>query len=100
MPAILEKPRASNMTVKLENSERERLKSLAIAKKRTPHYLMKEAIQTYLEKEEVEQRFIATAQASLKHYQETGLHITLEELSAWAKEIKKAPNTPMPLCHT
>jgi predicted transcriptional regulator len=95
MPAILEKPRASNMTVK-----RERLKSLAIAKKRTPHYLMKEAIQTYLEKEEVEQRVIATAQASLKHYKETGLHITHEELSAWVEALHHNPKAEFPVCHT
>ena len=98
--AALEKSRTANMTVKLEGSERDRLKTLAAAKKRTPHYIMREAIQKYLDEEEAEQRFIAAGEASLKHYQKTGLHITLDELRTWAKDAKKHPNAPMPECHT
>jgi predicted transcriptional regulator len=41
MPATLEKPRAVNVTVKLDDSERSSLKSLALAKQRTPHFLIK-----------------------------------------------------------
>ncbi len=101
MPTIsLEKPRTANMTVKLEDSERERLKSIAIAKNRTPHFIMREALHKYLAEEEAEQRFIAVAQSSLKAYKKTGLHITLDEFGAWAKAIKKNPKAPMPACHT
>ncbi|SJM90893.1 conserved hypothetical protein [Crenothrix polyspora] len=94
-----EKPRTANVTVKLEDSERERIKSLAAAKKRTPHYIMREAIQNYLEQEEAEQRFITAAKASLAEYKKNGEHITLGEFSAWVKEAKTDPNAPMPLCH-
>jgi predicted transcriptional regulator len=98
--STLEKPRTANMTVKLEDSERERLKSIAITKNRTPHFIMREALHKYLEEEEAEQRFIAAAKASLKEYKKTGLHITLDEFGAWAKAIKKNPKAPMPACHT
>jgi predicted transcriptional regulator len=98
-PALLTKPRASNMTVKLEASDTERLRSIAIAKKRTPHYLMKEAIHTYLEKEEAEQRFISAALQSREHFRKTSLHITQTEFSAWVSEVKKNPNTPLTACH-
>ena len=64
MPTALEKPRAVNVTVKLEHSERQSLKSLAAAKQRTPHFLMKEAIQRYIEDEEAEQAAIQAAAAS------------------------------------
>ena len=47
-----------------EHSERQRLKSLAAAKQRTPHFLMKEAIQRYIEDEEAEQAAIQAAAAS------------------------------------
>lgn len=100
MPSTaLDSPRTANMTVKLEGSERDRLKVLATAKKRTPHYLMREAIQKYLEEEEAEQRFIAAGEASLSHYQQTGLHITLDELRTWAQEVKGNADAPMPACH-
>ena len=97
--AELQKPRACNVTVKLDASERDRLAVIAAAKKRTPHYLMKEAIQAYIVQEEAEQRFIAVAKESLKEYKETGKHVTLEEFSAWAKEIRTNPAAAMPACH-
>ena len=88
-----------NVTVKLDSSERDRLKSLAVSKKRTPHYLMREAIQVYLEKEESHARFVAAAKDSLGQYEKTGKHISLDELRAWTKALKKNPKTPMPACH-
>jgi predicted transcriptional regulator len=97
--ATLDPQRTANMTVKLDGAERDRLKALATAKKRTPHYLMREAIQKYLEEEEAEQRFIAAGEASLSHFQQTGLHITLDELRTWAQDVKENPDAPMPACH-
>lgn len=49
--------------------------------------------------ENAQERFIAIAKASLRDYQKTGLHITLDEFSAWSKAIKTNPITPMPACH-
>ena len=88
-----------NVTVKLDSSERDRLKLLAVSKKRTPHYLMREAIQVYLATEESNARFVAAAQDSLGQYEKTGKHISLDELRAWTKALKKNPKTPMPACH-
>lgn len=61
---------------------------------------MKEAIEDYLSREEWEESFVADAMASLADYEETGLHITHEEFSAWVDALDKDPNTPMPECHT
>ena len=99
MTTVFKKSPSANVTIKLEPSERDRLKSLALAKKRTPHFLMKEAIQSYIEKEELEQRFIQCAEESLRHYRETGSHLTLEEFRTWAKAIKTHPKAPLPPCH-
>jgi predicted transcriptional regulator len=99
MANALEKPTAVNVTVKLERSEQDRLRALAEAKNRTPHYLMKEAIQAYLIKEEVDARFVQAAKDSLAHFKQTGEHISLDEFSAWAKEIKINPSAPFPECH-
>ena len=46
MSSILVKPRPATVTLKLDATYRDRLKSLAATKKRTPHYLMKEAIRS------------------------------------------------------
>ena len=100
MRSTLEKPRAVNVTVKLEEGERQSLKVLAVAKQRTPHYLMKEAIQRYIEDEEAEQAAIEAAAASLANYNKTGLHTTLGEIKGWAKAVRKDRNVKMPTCHT
>jgi len=95
-----EKPRSGSVTIKLDAADRERIASLATAKKRTPHYLMKEAILDYVKKEEARQNFIAAAESAFEHYKETGLHITLDEFSQWVDKVQEAPETPVPACHT
>ena len=98
--ASVEKARTGSVTIKLDAADRNRIESLASAKKRTPHYLMKEAILDYVKKEEARQNFIAAAQSSFEHYKETGLHITLDELSAWVEQVQQDPNAPVPPCHS
>ena len=94
-----EKPRTGSVTIKLDDADRDRIASLATAKKRTPHYLMKEAILEYVKKEEARQNFIAAAESSFEHYKETGLHITLDEFSHWVDEVQEIPEAPAPACH-
>lgn len=95
-----EKPRASaTVSIKLDSSDRDRIASLASMKKRTPHYLMKEAILEYVQREEARQNFIKAADASFEHFKETGLHITLDEFSAWVDEVQNNPDTPITACH-
>jgi predicted transcriptional regulator len=96
----IDKPRSSGtVTVKLDPSDRDRIAALAAAKKRTPHYLMKEAIIEYVRREEARQNFIKAAELSFEQYKDTGLHITLDEFSAWADAVQKNPAAPIPACH-
>jgi predicted transcriptional regulator len=99
MQNTIESPHISSMTIKIDDIRRNRLKSLATSKKRTPHYLMKEALDFYLEFEEAEQKAIQEAAASLEHFERTGLHIRLDEVKQWAKELKNNRNAQLPLCH-
>lgn len=101
MKAIaIEKPRSpGTVTVKLDSSDRDRIASLAVVKKRTPHYLMKEAILEYVRREEARQNFIKAAEASFEHYKETGLHLTLDEFGAWVDEAQQNPDAPITSCH-
>lgn len=99
--SAIEKPRSpSTVTIKFDSSDRDRITSLAAMKKRTPHYLMKEAILEYVQREEARQNFIKVADASFEHYKETGLHITLDEFSAWVDDVQKNPDAPITACHT
>lgn len=90
---------AKNATVKLTAKEREGIKTIATLRNRTPHYIMKEAIQLYLKRAEAEKELIQSALDSRDHLHSTGLHITQDEFSAWVKAIQTNPKTPMPECH-
>jgi predicted transcriptional regulator len=89
-----------SVTIKLDAADRARISTLATARKRTPHYLMKEAILEYVKKEEARQSFITAAQSSFEHYKQTGLHITLDEFSSWVDQVQHNPAEPVPACHT
>ncbi|MDP2240426.1 MAG: ribbon-helix-helix protein, CopG family [Burkholderiales bacterium] len=99
--SAIEKPRSpGTVTIKLDPADRDRIASLAAMKKRTPHYLMKEAILEYVQREEARQNFIKAADKSFEHYKETGLHITLDEFSAWVDDVQQNPDAPITACHT
>jgi len=68
-------------------------------KERAPHYLMKEANLENVKCEEARQKFINAAEKSFEHYKETGLHITLDEFSAWVDDVQNNPEALITVCH-
>ncbi|HTE79901.1 MAG TPA: ribbon-helix-helix protein, CopG family [Reyranella sp.] len=75
------------VSVKLGVDERTRLAALAETRKRTPHYLMREAVSEYLGREEARQSFRKEASRAWQAYKETGLHATHEEVDAWIESL-------------
>jgi predicted transcriptional regulator len=87
---------SSPVSLKLDETERSRLSALATARKRSSHYLMREAVREYLTREEARQTFRDEADGAWRDYEETGLHATQAELDAWASFLgtrrpKRAP---------
>jgi predicted transcriptional regulator len=87
------------VSIKLDAVQREKLKKLAEARDRKPHYLMREAIQQYLEREEARESFKQEALASWREYQETGLHLTGEEVDRWLATWGTDEESEAPACH-
>lgn len=87
------------MTHKLKTSQIVRIKSLALSKQRSSHDLMNEAIEPNLRTTETNQIILARVDDSIAHFDATGLHITQEEVKAWAKEVKSNRNAKLPECH-
>lgn len=92
-------PETANTSVKLTVVQRERIRSLALFKQRSSHFLMKEAVNRYLEEEEREMRAIEIAEEAYEHYERTGLHTTHEEMSAWVDKLQMNPKAQPPVCH-
>lgn len=92
-------PTVATTSVKLDLDVKDRLQKLAEARQRKPHWLMKEAINQYLEREEKRQSFYDDAREAWEEYQATGLHVTLEEADAWLAELEAGNDVEPPACH-
>lgn len=73
----------TTMGVKLDEETRDRLKTLAEMRRRSSHWLMKEAINQYLEREEEIEQRNREADEAWQDYQSTGLHVSHEAMDAW-----------------
>lgn len=71
------------MAIKLSEGERDRLKKLGEARKRTPHWLAKEAISQYLEREEAAERFNHETVARWEEYSQTGKSLPNDAVMNW-----------------
>jgi predicted transcriptional regulator len=90
---------ATPVSVKLDPGERARLGALAVARKRSSHYLMREAVREYLTREEARQSFRDEAEEAWRDYEKTGLHATQAELEAWARSLATRRPKRLPKCH-
>jgi predicted transcriptional regulator len=84
------------VAVKLEPEIRQRLQALAEARRRTPHWLMCEAICLYVEREEEVERARIEPRERLARYDATGEYIGGEDVVAWLKTWGTAREKPAP----
>lgn len=82
----------------LSEQHRLALDKLAKSQQRSVDALINEAISDYIEKQ-IEQEFVQRALSGETHYLDTGLHITLDELSQWQKHRGSDSEIPYPQCH-
>ncbi len=75
----------ANMAVKIDPDLRARLHALGQAKRRSPHWLMLEAIRLYVEREEEAERERAITRERLARYDATGEYIADEDVQAWLR---------------
>ena len=87
------------VAIKIEPEIRARVKRLADARQRTPHWLMREAISQYLEREEKRESFRQDALLAWEEYQATGLHVAMEEAEAWLANLAAGKDAEPPQCH-
>lgn len=88
------------VSVKLDDDMRQRIQALAESKQRSAHWIMREAIRGYVEKEEARASLIADADAAMEHYRETGLHVTHAEVTEWLNSWGTDDELDPPTCHT
>lgn len=90
---------SKTVTIKMDDSTHGRVKQLAKGKSRTSHWVMRTAISEYLDREEKREAFRQATLAAWQEYQETGLHLTGEEVDAWLESWGTDDELPTPVCH-
>ena len=78
---------ARPMSVKLDPDTRARLERLAQSRRRTPHWMLLEAIAQYVEREEKRETFKQDTLRAWEEYQTSGLHVTAGEADAWLAQL-------------
>jgi predicted transcriptional regulator len=86
-------------SLKIDDTLKGRVQSLANQRRRSPHWIMLEAIQQYVEREEARESFKNEALESWAAYKETGRHLTGEEVRTWLKTWGTDDEKPAPECH-
>jgi len=86
-------------SVKLDDELKSRIQHLADARHRSAHWIMREAIRNYVEREEARESFKQEALASWAAYQETGQHLTGQEARDWLNTWGTEKETEIPECH-
>ncbi len=86
-------------SVKLDDDLKNRIQHLADARHRSAHWIMREAICDYVEREEKREAFKQDALHAWEAYQENGLHLTLEEADAWLAKLEAGEVAELPKCH-
>lgn len=86
-------------SIKIDEDLKHRIQLLAGARQRSAHWIMREALSQYVEREEARESFKQEALASWKAYQETGQHLTGAETRDWLKTWGTEEESELPKCH-
>ena len=90
---------ARPVTIKIDEDIKARVKSLADIRQRTSHWLMREAIIQYVDREEKREAFRQDTLKAWEEYRATGLHATAEEVDRWLTSWGADNELPAPTCH-
>ena len=86
-------------SLKLDRTVKERVHRIAAARRRSAHWIMCEAVEQYVEREEKRELLRQDALAAWAGYQETGLHVTAQEADAWLAKLEAGKHAAVPKCH-
>ena len=114
---------ASSHALIVDPDQQKVLEQLAARELRSPKVLLREVLDDYLCTQKArallqnaattdadpwdfydgptytEAELLAESQESWKDFQQTGLHLTHEEVSAWIEQLRTDPKTKLPECH-
>ena len=88
------------VAIKLDDDTKARVKRLADARQRSPHWLMREAITQYVDREEKREAFRQDTVQAWEAFRATGQHVTAEAADAWLAELELGKDVDPPACRS
>ena len=93
------KTQIKNASARITPALHARIATLAEARKRTPHAIMRKALESYVSREEKREAWRQEGIAAWEEYQETGLHLTNAEVKEWLLQLAAGDRVEPPQCH-
>jgi predicted transcriptional regulator len=90
----------SATSAKLDTKTKKRFQRLAELCRRSPHWVMCEEVEQYVEREEKDEKFRQDALAAWTNYQAIPLYITAGEADNWLAKLEAGKDAPPPTCTT
>ena len=90
---------AQPVSLKLDEDMRARLHKLSRAHDRSTHWLMRQAVSEYLEREEQREALRESARQAWHEYELTGMHATHAEANSWLAKLAAGEDAEPPTCH-
>ncbi|MGI1944750.1 CopG family ribbon-helix-helix protein [Shewanella glacialipiscicola] len=87
------------VSVKLDADIKARVEHLAETRKRSSHWMMREAIREYVEREEKREALQQEALRAWEEHQISGLHVTGDEVVSWLESWGSENEKAAPTCH-
>jgi predicted transcriptional regulator len=87
---------SSTTSLKLDQKLKQRVQRLAAARRRSSHWVMREAVEQYVGREEMREKFRQDALAAWNQYRTTGLHATAAEANAWLAKLEAGEDAEAP----
>jgi len=85
-------------SIKIDDKLKFRVQNLADSKRRSSHWIMLEAIRSYVDREEARENFKQEALESWTNFKETGKHLDINEVSDWLDTWGTDKERKIPKC--
>lgn len=89
-------PGTATTSVKLDAETRERVKRLAALRRRSAHWVMREAIEEYVAREEKREQFRQEALARWNEYRASGRHVSEADADVWLAQLEAGEDADLP----
>jgi predicted transcriptional regulator len=92
-------PVLATTSLKLDAELKERVQRIAASRRRSAHWVMLEAVEQFVVREEKREQLRRDVLAAWEEYQATGLHATAEEAETWLAKLEAGEDAQAPECH-